>query len=86
MSSCLGRRGGLEKGLWEDRASGAKPVSEALTPLSYPSVSPEDWPGRARTCWVFLGSASLDKGPTQGCLCGSSLEVRLRSEQGHLDL
>lgn len=33
MSSCLGRWGGLEKGLWDDRASGAKPVSEPPTPL-----------------------------------------------------
>lgn len=85
MSSCLGRRGGLEKGLWEDRASGAKPVSKP-PPLSFPSVSPEDGPGMARTCWVFSGSASPDKGPTQGCICGSSREVRLRSGQDHLDL
>lgn len=73
MSSYLEGVGGLEKGLWDDRTNGGKASVRAPNPHSdSPQVSPEDGPGRARTCWVFSGSASPDKVQTQGCLCGSS--------------
>lgn len=73
MSSYLEGVGDWKRACGMTGQVGAKPVSEPLTPLSdSPQVSPEDGPGRARTCWVFSGSASPDKVQTRGCLCGSS--------------
>lgn len=86
MSSYLEGVGGLEKGLWDDRQVGAKPVSEPLTPSLIPLGCP------LRTGLGGPGPAGFSRAlppPTRGrpgdASVGPALEVRLRSGQGHLD-
>ena len=77
MSSYLEGVGGLEKGLWDDRQVGAKPVSEPLTPSLIPLGCP------LRTGLGGPGPAGFSRAlppPTRGrpgdASVGPALEVR----------